>query len=77
MINFSLIFPSSVHFGYNSLEKLANIELPGNNCFIISGKSSMKNYGFIDRVISILKKRKINSYCFTEVEPEVSVETVN
>lgn len=77
MINFSLIFPSYVHFGFGSLEKLAGFELKGNNCFIISGKNSMKNYGFIDRIIGILKKRKINYFCFNEVEPEVSVETVN
>ncbi len=77
MINFSLVFPPSVHFGSGSLEKLANIELKGNNCLIISGKNSMKKYGFIDRVIGILKKRNINSFCFNEVEPEVSVETVN
>lgn len=77
MINFSLLFPSSVYFGFGSIEKLSGIELKGNNCFIISGKNSMKNYGFIDRVIGILKKRNINSFCFNEVEPEVSVETVN
>jgi len=77
MTNFSLIFPPSVHFGFGSIEKLSTIELKGNNCLIVSGKNSMKKYGFIDRVTGILKKRKINSFCFTEVEPEVSADTVN
>jgi len=66
-----------VYFGYGSLEKLSSVEIKGNNCLIISGKNSMRNYGFIDRVIGILKKKNINSFCFNEVEPEVSVETVN
>lgn len=77
MMNFSLIFPTNVHFGYNSLEKLSSVELKGNRCLIISGKNSMKSSGYVDRVISIFKKRKIETICFNEVEPEVSVDTVN
>lgn len=60
-------------FGEKSIENLSKVE--GEKAFIVSFSSS-KKLGYLEKVISQLKKNNITSQTFTEVEPDPSIETV-
>ncbi len=60
-------------FGENSIEELSKLE--GKKAFIVSFSSS-KRLGYLEKVISELRKNNITSQTFTEVEPDPSIETV-
>jgi alcohol dehydrogenase len=77
MKNFSLLFPGAIHFGFGALAKLETIEMPGDIALIVTGGSSMKKNGFLDRAQAALEKNGKKVILFGGVEPEVSVDTVD
>lgn len=59
MINFNYYIPTQMLFGPGKLNELATIALPGKKAMIvITGGTSMKKYGYIDRVIRLLKENQ-------------------
>ena len=72
MYRFTL--PRDVYHGKGSLEVLK--ELKGKKAIIVTGGSSMKKYGFLDKVFKYLKEAKLEVKIFEGVEPDPSVETV-
>lgn len=66
--------PRFTHFGLGCLEELK--KLKGSKAVIITGGSSMKRGGFVDKTISYLKEAGIDSAVFEGVEPDPSKETV-
>jgi len=70
----SFSVPRTIYYGEGSLEKLAT--LTGKRAAIVTGGSSMKTFGFLDRTADILKKGGIESIIIDGVEPNPSVETV-
>jgi alcohol dehydrogenase len=77
MKNFSMLFPGRVYFGNGCLEKLKDAPIRGRRGLIITGKHSSKKSGLLDRVKKILKNTGREIFVFDDVEPEVSVETVD
>jgi 1,3-propanediol dehydrogenase/alcohol dehydrogenase len=77
MKEFSLIFPPKVHFGCGSIEKLASAPIKGNKGLIITGKHSAKKSGLLARIKKLLRHQDKEVFVFDDVEPEVSVETVD
>ena len=57
MAGFSFYIPTRVLFGPGMLNELATVKLPGRKALIVTtaGKS-VKKYGYLDRVISLLKQ---------------------
>lgn len=66
--------PRDIYFGENSLDVLKTIK--GKKAVIVTGGSSMKKFGFLDKVEDYLKEAGIEVKHITGVEPDPSVETV-
>ena len=66
--------PRDLYFGENSLEILKTIK--GKKAIIVVGGSSMKKFGFLDKVVKYLEEAGIETRLFEGVEPDPSVETV-
>jgi len=66
--------PRDIYFGEHSLEVLKTIK--GKKAVIVTGGSSMKKFGFLDKVEDYLKEAGIEVKHITGVEPDPSVETV-
>ena len=67
--------PEQIYFGENSMDALK--ELSGKKAIIVTGGSSMKRFGFIEKTQLLLKESGIESAVFDGVEPNPSVQTVN
>jgi alcohol dehydrogenase class IV len=73
MARFTL--PKELFFGKDTIEELRN--LTGyQRAMIVTGGSSMKNFGFLPKLEEILKNSKMTTQIFEGVEPDPSVETV-
>ncbi|MGP1594221.1 MAG: iron-containing alcohol dehydrogenase [Treponema sp.] len=66
--------PRQIIYGDNALEHLT--KLTGKKAAIVTGGSSMKKFGFLDKTIELLKKAGIESIVIDGVEPNPSVKTV-
>ena len=72
MARFTL--PRDLYYGKGSLENLKN--LSGKRAIVVSGGSSMRKGGFLDKVEAYLKEAGMEVKLFEGVEPDPSVETV-
>ena len=70
----SFIIPRKTFHGIGSIESLKEAE--GKKAVIVTGNSSMKNAGYLDKSRDILKDVDIDSVVFEGVEPDPSIETV-
>ncbi|MBZ4646991.1 MAG: alcohol dehydrogenase [Petroclostridium sp.] len=69
-MNFEYFMPSRILFGPGKLNELSKIKLPGKKALIvISNGTSMRKYGYLDRVISLLKENNVESVVFDKILP--------
>ncbi|MBP3039060.1 iron-containing alcohol dehydrogenase [Bacillaceae bacterium Marseille-Q3522] len=69
-MNFNYFIPTKILFGPGKLNELANEPLPGKKALIvISAGKSMKQNGYLDRVINILKGKNIDHVLFDKILP--------
>ncbi|SKA80437.1 Alcohol dehydrogenase, class IV [Clostridium sp. USBA 49] len=66
--------PRDIYFGKNSLEALKTLK--GKKAVVVTGGSSMRKFGFLDKTISYLKEGGFEIKLIEGVEPDPSVETV-
>lgn len=66
--------PRSIIYGENALEHLS--KLSGKKAALVTGGSSMKRFGFLDRAIGELNKAGIECIIIDNVEPNPSIKTV-
>ena len=66
--------PRDLYYGKDSLENLKS--LSGKKAIVVSGGSSMRRGGFLDKVEAYLKEAGMEVKFFEGVEPDPSVETV-
>lgn len=65
---FNLYIPTKLLFGCGELKKLAPEPMPGKKAMIvISGGTSMKKYGYLDKVVGYLKENHIESVVFDKI----------
>jgi alcohol dehydrogenase len=69
-----LVVPRITYHGIGTLEKLA--EIKGTRAVIVTGGSSMKTTGVIQRAQDYLAQNGVVSDVFEGVEPDPSIETV-
>lgn len=75
--NFDYFMPTKIFFGQGQLERLGEIALPGKKALIvISNGTSMKKFGYLERVQSLLKKNETESVVFAEIKPNPTLENV-
>ena len=72
MARFTL--PRDMYYGKDALENLKN--LSGKKAIVVTGGSSMRKGGFLDKVEAYLKEAGMEVKFFEGVEPDPSVETV-
>lgn len=69
-MNFNYYMPSKILFGAGKLNELATERLPGEKALIVIGQgSSMKKYGYLDRLTNILQDRNISFVLFDKILP--------
>lgn len=66
--------PKDIIFGENALEHLSTLE--GKRATIVTGGSSMKRFGFLDKAKAELEKAGMEVSIVDGVEPNPSIETV-
>jgi alcohol dehydrogenase len=70
MNSFTYYIPSRILFGAGMLNKLGTMPLPGKKALIVTtGGTSVKKYGYLDRVIALLAKNGAESVVFDKVLP--------
>lgn len=70
----SFMIPPKIHFSKNSLDYLTTLK--GEKAALVTGGSSMKRFGFLDKAQNLLSKAGIDSIIIDGVEPNPSVKTV-
>ena len=69
-MHFSYFMPTRIIFGRGKLSHLATADLPGKKALIvITNGKSMRNLGYLDKVVSYLKDRGVESVVFDKVLP--------
>lgn len=66
--------PRDIYFGKGSMEQLKNLK--GKKAIVVTGGSSMKKFGFLDKVDKYLIEAGMEVKHIEGVEPDPSVETV-
>jgi alcohol dehydrogenase class IV len=66
--------PRNITYGEGSLESLKNLQ--GRRAVLVTGGSSMKKHGFLDRAVALLREAGMETGIIDGVEPNPSVETV-
>ena len=65
---FSLHIPTKILFGCGELRKLATEKLPGKKALIvISSGTSMKKYGYLDKVVELLQENNTESVVYDKI----------
>ena len=73
MARFTL--PRDIYFGKDAISELKNLK-GHKKAIVITGGSSMKRGGFLQRVEDVLKETGLEVLLFEGVEPDPSIETV-
>lgn len=69
-MQFNHYMPSRIFFGAGSLEQLGKVRLPGKKALIvISAGKSMRQNGYLDRLIALLRKNGAESVVFDKIQP--------
>ncbi len=67
---FNQFIPTNLVFGQGSIEKLATEKLPGKKALVvISSGTSMRKFGYLDKVIGLLAKNGAQSVVYDKVLP--------
>jgi alcohol dehydrogenase class IV len=74
MMSSRFITPRDVYFGPGAIENLK--DLKGQKAIVVTGGSSLKKSGALDRILGYLGQAKLETKLFEGVEADPSVETV-
>ncbi len=67
---FDFQLPTKIYFGPGKINNVGKYLKPvGKKALIVTGKSSMRKFGIIDKVTSLLKESNIDSVVFEGIEP--------
>jgi alcohol dehydrogenase class IV len=78
MKEFSIYNPVKIHFGCGKIEESGKIAKKySNNALIITGKSSMKKSGTLDRLVKILKNDGVESVVFDKITPNPAIGEID
>ena len=70
MLPFDFQLPTKIYFGPGKINNIGKYLKPvGKKALIVTGKSSMRKLGVLDKVANLLKKARIESVVFEGIEP--------
>ena len=62
--------PTKILFGCGELKRLSTETLPGKKALIvISSGTSMRKYGYLDKVIGLLKENNVDAVVYDKILP--------
>ncbi len=77
MKSFHQFIPTRLYFGEGAIKNLASIDLPGSKALIvISAGTSMRRFGYLDTVTSLLSQRGVESIVYDKILPNPIKEHV-
>ncbi len=77
MKTFNQYIPTKLLFGCGTVDQLAEISLPGTKALIvISSGTSMRKFGYLDKVVAALQKNHVSSIVFDKILPNPTKEHV-
>ena len=76
MKNFSYYMPSRIFFGAGSVKKLSRAKLPAGKGLIITGGTSTRKLGYVDRVADALAAGGHETIVYADVQPNPTIEGV-
>ncbi|MDR1499144.1 MAG: iron-containing alcohol dehydrogenase [Rickettsiales bacterium] len=76
MENYRFFIPTYILFGKGQLENLHKQQLPGKKALIVIGGSSVRKYGYLDRVQEQLAKANITFVVYDKVQPNPTKKCV-
>lgn len=77
-MNFIFHTPTQVHFGCNKFNETGKlVKHLGKKCLIVTGKTSMKKHGYIDKIKNILEKELIEPFVFDSISNDAKSSEVN
>jgi alcohol dehydrogenase class IV len=75
---FLLMYPTRIIFGRGVIKELAKeVGSLGKKALLVTGRSSMRKTGILDRVMGVIKREGISLDLFDRVEHDPCLETVN
>jgi alcohol dehydrogenase len=76
-MNFDYYIPTKILFGAGKLNQLAEEALPGKKALVvISNGTSMRKFGYLDRLIDLLKKQNVEAVVYDKILPNPVKEHV-
>lgn len=76
-MDFQYFIPTKILFGAGKLNDLSKVKLPGTKALIvISNGTSMRKYGYLDKVQSLLKENSVESLVFDKILPNPVLSSV-
>jgi alcohol dehydrogenase class IV len=76
--SFDYLMPTRILFGEGRTTGVGKVVAKlGRKAILVTGKRAMKQLGITDQVMDSLKKEKVESVVFDQVEPNPTIETVN
>ncbi|MBS7225189.1 MAG: iron-containing alcohol dehydrogenase [Clostridiaceae bacterium] len=76
MKNFSYYMPSRIFFGAGSVKKLSRAKLPAGKGLIITGGTSTRKLGYVDRVAEALAAGGHETIVYADAQPNPTIEGV-
>ncbi len=78
-LDFNFYMPTRILFGAGKLNELAKVSyLPGKRALVVIGASgAMKKHGYLERVIGLLKKNRVDSVVYDKILPNPWAEHVD
>jgi alcohol dehydrogenase len=77
-MNFTFHTPTQIHFGCNKFNETGKlVKHLGRKCLIVTGKTSMKKHGYIDKIKIILEKESIESFIYNDISNDAKSSEVN
>ena len=76
-MTFDYYIPTKILFGAGKLNQLAEEPLPGTKALIvISNGTAMRKFGYLDRLIALLKVQSVESVVYDKILPNPIIEHV-
>ena len=75
--SFRYFIPTEILFGPGSLNQLASTKLPGKKALIVTGGTSVKKLGYLDRVRSLLAANGVESLVFDKIQPNPIIDHIH
>ncbi len=77
-MNINVFNPTKIHFGNGCINDAGKIAIKySDNALIITGKSSMRKSGTLDRLVKIMRNAGVNPIIFDKITPNPTIDEID